>query len=81
MSHILIIYPKYENDGCVYSPVASYVAENGLVEANELSGISDALCTNIDLSTSSLLLPFTHLKPHIFDALTSIFLPKHYSKI
>lgn len=79
MSHILLIYPKFENEGSVYSPVASYVAENGLVEANELSGIADALCTNIDLSTSSLFLPFTHLRPHIFDTLASIFLPKHYS--
>lgn len=78
MSHILLIYPKFENEGSVYSPVASYVAENGLVEANELSGIADALCTNVDLSTSSLFLPLTHLRPHTFDALASIFLPKHY---
>ena len=34
MSHILLLYPKTESEGSVYSPIASYVSENGLVEVN-----------------------------------------------
>ena len=55
------------------------MAENGLVKPNQLSGIADALCTCVDLNTSTLFLPFTHLKPHIIDVLVSLFLPKDHS--
>ena len=78
MSHILLLFPEYENTGSVFLPLASYIAENGLVASNQLSGISDALCTSVNLGTSSLFLPFTHLQPHLFDVLTAIFLPKDY---
>ena len=78
MSHVLLLYPEYVSTGSVFSPLASYVVENGLVASNQFSGISDALCTSVNLGTSSLFLPFTHLRPYLFDVLTAIFLPKNY---
>lgn len=79
LSHVLLLFPQNESAGSVFSPVASFVAENGIVGSNQLSGISDALCSSIDMKTASFFLPFTHLKPYLFDMLTSIFLPKSYS--
>lgn len=32
----------------------------------------------VDLMTADLFMPFTHLKPHLFDMLMSIFLPSDY---
>ena len=77
---MLLLFPQNESAGSVFSPVASYVAENGIVNSNQLSGISDALGYSIDMNTSAFFLPFTHLKPYLFDMLTSIFLPKRYSE-
>ena len=43
---MLLLFPRSEEQGSVFSPVTAYVAENGLIEGNQLAGISDALCTS-----------------------------------
>ena len=43
---MLLLFPRSEEQGSVFSPVSAYVAENGLIEGNQLAGISDALCTS-----------------------------------